>query len=198
MKWAWKRLKRNNKHCLYEQSHKRPVCILHGIWFNTEETKLGARPVAVAACLDSAAVCWYRCTVSVVHGEQMALPLTSPCVFLSPSWTTAWGSPYLVKLGGGERNTLKARLCGDAIRQTAVGPRTASPHPTHPAHQPTLPFSLSLDTYRDAYSAFRHKRWALGARTMISHSVPPFPQSQITSVIKHLPKPKGLIANFPP
>lgn len=68
-----------------------------------------------------------RCTIFVVHGEQMALPLTPLCVFLSPSWTTAWGGPYLVKLGGGEGKALKARLCGDAIRQTAVGPQAPPP-----------------------------------------------------------------------
>lgn len=50
--------------------------------------------------------------------------------FLSPSWTTAWRDPYLVIVGGGNGKALKARLCGDAIRQTAVGmrsPRTPEP-----------------------------------------------------------------------
>lgn len=66
----------------------------------------------------------------------MALPLTPQCVFLSPSWTTARWDPYLVIVGGGKGKALKARLCGDAIRQTAVGPRYLLPplssHPSCP------------------------------------------------------------------
>lgn len=70
-----------------------------------------------------------RCTVLFLRREQKALPLTPQRVFLSPRWTTAWWDPYLVIVGGGKSKALKAHLCGDAIRQTAVGPRYLPPLP---------------------------------------------------------------------
>lgn len=135
---------------VYEQWNKHPGCISqymprYKAYRAIKATVWGASPNAGQdMCLASEAVCWCRCTVFVVHREQMALPLTPPCVFLSPSWTAAWGGPYLVKLGGGEGKALKARLCGDAIRQTAVRPQTPTPQPLS-SNSPYCPSSAFWD-----------------------------------------------------
>lgn len=153
--------------------------------------------------LDSEAVCWYRCAVFVEHEEQMALPLTPSCVFLSPCWTTAWGGPYLVKLGGGAGNALKVRLCWDAIRQTAAGPQTP----------PSPLFCCVCLCHFSAYERQREGELLVGClgsssswiRKMWTASRRGPPQSCVTSLTESLndetrafQKLMGLVANFPP
>ncbi len=138
--------------------------------------------------------------VFVVLGEQMALPLTPPCVFLSPSWTTAWGGPYLVKLGGGEGKALKARLCGDAIRQTAVGPQTPPLPPSLPllSNTPYCP-SSAVGNRREMLTEqprLLDMPWELCGRYHVESF--PFPNHKSHQVIKHSQKPEGFVANFPP
>lgn len=155
-------------------------------------------------CWHFEAVCWSRCTVFFVHRKQMALPLTPPCVFLSPSWTTAWRDPYLDIVGGGEGKALKARLCGDAIRQTAVG--LQSPHnPAPPVQYPLLPFFCCSKT-RDAFGtiwgtlgvvwATEAPGQALGIMRAVSRRVLPIPQSQVTSSDKTLTETQGIRCKF--
>lgn len=133
---------------LYERWNKHPGCITqymprYKACKSDQSHSLRGQSICRAGYVfgQFETVCWCRCTVFVVHREQMALPLTPPCVFLSPSWTTAWRDPYLVIVGGGKGKALKARLCGDAIRQTAVGPQSP-PHPNPPSPIPLIALLL--------------------------------------------------------
>ena len=177
--------------------------VLHGICPNIKPIEWSKLlPSEEPVHMQDRTVCWCGCTVFVVHGEQMALPLTSPCVFLSPSWTTAWGDPYLVKLGGGEGKTLKARLCGDAIRQTAVG--LWAPPPLNPScpEPPRCPSSAGEMLAEDSRVLFEQQKlpgWPWELRDGRYHVESfPFPNHKSHQVIKHLQKPKGFVTNFPP
>lgn len=135
----------------------------------------------------------------------MALRLTFLCLFLSPSWTTAWGDPYLVIVGGGNGKALKARLCGDAIRQTAVGMRSP-PHPGRPVQYLSLPFFCCSTTItRCLRSVLRSLAFvwageapgnALGFMLALSRRVFPIPQSQVASSDKTLWETSGICCKF--
>lgn len=103
------RLSELNQHRPYETCMSSPVNILNvfhsiGLYRKPSEwsTLQSEKAVHMQARVCVWTVCW--CAVFVVHEEQMALPLTRSCVFLSPSWTTAWGGPLSGQTGrwGGE------------------------------------------------------------------------------------------------